>query len=397
MKSYSEQIRSRGENNDEMDTKPKYVSSQYIMETSLSKDISYLSSLYNTQQMNDNQVTTNTTYENIKPHTEESEKPKSEEKDIEITISEQELELDDINKNPCMQSLLRLVDHIHAQFSHTYKSGQMPEWMKFMHNVFCDGEAHNNVLVFMGKLIINRPNIFEPYANEWLEPLITLALTPSISKEFNYYFRDLCITLLLRWNITPSGPSQEHLATQLFNQIIKNIIYPSRFITKCNIEIAKLFVEKWKGNFIPNKKLILDMISFDEKRSGSRMYRVAGLQVLGILVANGLPFYDNVNDKAISQAQLSTFVSRNLIHSFKEVYCTAAEVCGLIFKSEGTTGDLGQLVKESINRAYANNESERFLFYLDGISRHYPEFLDSFFVKIFSLLPKLVGPHRVLA
>lgn len=381
----------------------KYVSSQYLMDSSLSQDITYLSSLYNSQHSSSMNVQENTKYEQLHygKKQEKDNQQISDENDENAAASnhphQDELELDPINENPCMQSLLRLIDHIQSQFAHTFKDNQMPEWMKFIHSIFISSTSHPNILLFLGKLIINRPYIFEPYANEWIEPLISLALSSSISKSFNYYFRDLCITLLLKWpTVMPNGAAQQRLTSLMFNQMIANVIYPSRFIIHCNIDIIKLFVERWKGNFIPSKKLILDMIAYDEKRSASRSYRITGLQILGVLVANDLPFYDSVHDKSISEAQLSSFVSKNLYHSYKEVYCTSAEVCGLIFKKEGITSDFAKLIQTTLNSIYATSDSARFLYILQAIGKHAPNYLDYFFTKIFSILPKLVGSFRVI-
>jgi hypothetical protein len=60
-------------------------------------------------------------------------------------------------------------------------------------------------------------------------------------------------------------------------------------------------------------------------------FRISAIQILGILVSNGLPLYDRDQDSVEVPSEmkfLEMFLS-NLSHSLKDVYASTAEVCGL--------------------------------------------------------------------
>lgn len=82
------------------------------------------------------------------------------------------MEIDDFNRNPCMNTFLKLIDVMQEKFGGTYKPGEMPKWMAEMENKFstpgfptdcvnvnnCIG-VHTNVKLFILKIIMNRPKV----------------------------------------------------------------------------------------------------------------------------------------------------------------------------------------------------------------------------------------------
>jgi hypothetical protein len=50
-----------------------------------------------------------------------------------------------------------------------------------------------------------------------------------------------------------------------------------------------------------SKKIIVRYISYDLKNKNMRLCRVTGLQLLGIIIANGFPPYDPKKDGEISE------------------------------------------------------------------------------------------------
>lgn len=61
-----------------------------------------------------------------------------------------------------------------------------------------------NVRVFILKLLINNPEIFEPYAQYWILPICDyITGKQKNGKGFHYFHRDL-ITLLITWQRSKS-------------------------------------------------------------------------------------------------------------------------------------------------------------------------------------------------
>jgi len=271
----------------------------------------------------------------------------------------------------------------------------------------CDEDTHPNIVLFITKIILNKPSVFQPYYASWLAPLLELCLSPAIGKGVNYYFRDVLL-LLLQWpQAKPTDAHQELLASRLMDLLIRYAYYPSNEIVKTNIDIFKLFVERWKGSFHVSKKLILDLMSVDINKSTSKLCRATGLQLLGVLVANGYPLYDEQHDGNISFSKLADALLSNLDHSHKEIYCAASEVCGVIVaqhllkarqgESVSHAKNFLQLLHDKITSHFARVEIDRALQCLDKISIHCPPFLDKFYVRIFSSLPNLIGEFKVIA
>lgn len=108
--------------------------------------------------------------------------------------------------------------------------------------------------------------------------------------------------------------------------LIRSAAYPKPTVGQANIEIIKLFFERWKGCFDVSKvsvittricapptadyhyclhtttqRIIVRYISYDLKNKNMKLCRVTGLQLLGIIIANGFPPYDPKKDGEISE------------------------------------------------------------------------------------------------
>lgn len=121
---------------------------------------------------------------------------------------------------------------------------------------------------------------------------------------------------------------------------MRSAIYSKRSILKSNIEIIKLFVEEWRRGYVPDKALIYDMLNSRQEGGTGKSdisTRITGLQLLGVIVANGFPFFDpehDISGKLSSESQLSEVLVENLSSSSKDVRNAAAEVIGLILRSK---------------------------------------------------------------
>lgn len=119
-----------------------------------------------------------------------------EDADMESDIEEDEtFELDEVNKHPCMQNILKVIDSMYEQFSQNWKEDEMPTWMKNLHSNY--SSLNNSAKFFVLKLIINRSNIFEPYAKFWFTELADYVLSKDNGgKGLHYFLRDICTILI---------------------------------------------------------------------------------------------------------------------------------------------------------------------------------------------------------
>lgn len=171
------------------------------------------------------------------------------------------------------------------------------------------------------------------------------------------------------------------------NHVIKYSSHGNKEILRANIEIVALLVKLWKPivriskvgrnfaiNILPaarefrlfmlhawyfcwTQKPLLDWLQNDGSASAagtavtvassssssqsastpgssfpvnsSSNTRITAIQVLGLLVANGIPLYDKETDADISEWKFLEIFLSNLSHSLKDVYASTAEVCGL--------------------------------------------------------------------
>ena len=408
----------------------KYITSQYLLDSSLASDISYMSSLYHSQfpaaAASSSSATQSTRFEEIKldkpegpdkpnapaaanqPPTDAS-KANSATAKKEVKAGEEEklLEMDKINENPTMESILKILDYINKQFGNTYKADAMPDWMKLMHTTINHSTTPIAVTLFLIKIIINRPEYFEKYIGNWIECILTIMMDPSVNKNFNYYFRDLCIVLLLKWRnhhsaIKPILTQKKALLTEILQQMLLNLFYPNKYIVKCNVDIIKLYMESFQEyleNLSISKKIIFEMIGYEESHQSHKLRRIIGMQIMAILLVNNIPLFNSKQDsKIISETQLHNLIIKNLLHKNKEIYSCAAELCGLIVSYDGSNSiTFVKLLKDTANKLFVSNDINKVIVVLLNISKHSANFIDQYFVKLFNLLPKLIGPSRVTA
>lgn len=375
--------------------RPRYIASQYFADSSLSQDMSHVSALYMPSSDNSDRAAKFDEFVIAPP--EDGQNAASPLKKIGGDV---ELELDAINENPCMPVFLRLLDHMMGLFGDSYTE-VVPDWMELMLRTLSSDAVHTNVKLFIAKVVVNRPSIFRRYAKQWMRPLLELATSHAVGKGINYFLRDICITILLEWpQVELDSRTSQHLATKLFNHLICHAIYQNSTVVKYNLDLIKLFVERFHQHIAPSKSVVLELISTEARRSSAKIRRQTGLQILGVLVANKFPLYCKKLDQKISESQLIDALIGNLRHSSKSIYRAAAEIVGLVMHQEGTTTVLARKVKDQLTFMLQNYNKDqnidRALECLSKIGIHCASFLDGFFLYLLDLLPKLFGVYSVM-
>jgi DNA-dependent protein kinase catalytic subunit len=387
----------------------KYLSSQYLFDSSLSSDIPYVGSFF----VPGSRYATASV--SIQMNDVDGE---NDDQDINLTIEQKDqqlvafnneeiFELDAINSNPCMSSILNIIDYLSKSFK---TDKDMPSWMIEIHNKFANDETHLNVKIFLAKIIINRPSIFEPYANRFFVPLIKLAYSNWVA-GIHYFTRDIII-LLLKWkNVMPPDTIEgRELASTLTSYLMKYCINQKKIILRSNLELIKLLIEKWKDRITIQKNVILGWICFDVKSPYIKLARITGLQLLGVVLANDIPAYDkSVDMTIISEQKFYEKVLENMSLQFKEVYEAAAEISGMILNQlmntnandnsvEESIRIFEQLLLEKLNSFLAKKQYDRFLNCLSKIGIHSVAFIDYFLPKkVMDILPHLYGIYKKIA
>lgn len=81
------------------------------------------------------------------------------------------VKLDELNEHPCMKPLVFFLTNLYEKRTSTDIPGPEPKWMNTLREVLLLPNIHNNVALFLVRLVINLKSIFQPYAKSWLSGL----------------------------------------------------------------------------------------------------------------------------------------------------------------------------------------------------------------------------------
>ena len=76
----------------------------------------------------------------------------------------------------------------------------MPQWMASMHKKFNSGSTHQNIRLFLARLITNRPKVFQPYGKYWLPGLTQLVIGGNTGGVGIHYFIVDVVVTMLSWS-----------------------------------------------------------------------------------------------------------------------------------------------------------------------------------------------------
>lgn len=325
-------------------------------------------------------------------------------------VSEEQIELDQINLNPCMETYMRVIDYMQhnkinpdpPQYSSTINSpSDLPAWMLLMHKKFCDSSTALNIRLFIAKMIINRSTIFKPYAKLWLEPLSQLLIVQCLERKgIHYFIVDLIVTML-SWHRV-SILDDRYLASRVLEQLMENAPCKTRGVFKNNLEIIRTLVECWKPRLNVPYHVIYKL--FSNKDDASINFISCGIQLFGIVVANEISPYEKTQDITVSDEKYYQIFIHCLDSRLKEVYASTAEICGILlqFMKKTNRFDVEKLqswVEERLKNMIAPNVNQpnKFIGCLHKIQLNYPELSDRFAGRILFLLPNLTQNERLFA
>jgi len=384
----------------------RYLSSQYLIDSSLSQDFISKSFI---EDDNDDTGRVDSNNNNILiGQTQQAAAINNNEIDTDI-------EIDEINSNPSMIALLKIIDYYQLKFVSTTPTigepqlSDMPKWMTEIYNKINDSDQHPNIIIFMIKIIINRPQYFEKFYKYWVPILLNYVVSKSTGGVgFHYFIRDVCLIILSWPNLysasdkLPVAFSTKQLINKFVNYLFKNCYCSDRRILKSNLTIIKQFTQHWKGLFTIDQSTIVEyLLQKGDYKSKSRQIKTTGLVLLSIMLCNGIPAYEgSYGTGGQSEFKFYQILLDNL-QDFKELYDATSEVCGMILlynsKHQIQSTTFHQMLKDKINSLLANNDYQRVFSCLYFIALHYPGFVSGFYSKIFALLPQLTSDIRSMA
>ncbi|XP_067044034.1 DNA-dependent protein kinase catalytic subunit-like isoform X2 [Acropora muricata] len=367
-----------------------YMCSQYLADSSLSEDVSQYDFSTPIQAYSSTELTT----ARFKPSTSKEES---------YHMIADTVEMDELNSHECMAKIRALLKHLlENKISPVPAIGaasvDMPGWMSPLYKKFISPNTHLNICLFIAKLAVNEPQMFEPYAKYWITPLTELILRMKDSEQpgtegINYFIVDLVVTML-SWNST-ALPEDRYLTSKLLEFVMTRAQHRNRSVFKNNLEIIKTMVEIWKSRLEVPSKVIVDNISNPDP---TKKDNAVGIQLLGIIAANGLSLS---HDATADKERFYSCLTNNLTFKYKEVYAAAAEVIGLLLKQAADVqkvfdGTLHDMVSEKLMSlvSSARPEPDKFITCVHKLQQNYPPIADRFVNQILFKLPSVYGDFK---
>ncbi|XP_065059919.1 DNA-dependent protein kinase catalytic subunit-like isoform X2 [Rhopilema esculentum] len=371
-----------------------YLSSQYLMNSSLSQELSQFDFSTPIQA-----YSTATSAEFLRSQSMSHRKNSTEEGADEFSTGPEEvLEMDEINKNECMPVLVSLLKHMRDSgvYSHPAEGteGQdMPSWMKCLEKKMNSADASTNVKLFILKLIINEPKVFEPYGKFWFPVIVKFLISGEIKGAcLNYFVIDI-VVVMLSWSSTcipEDTPVGQILASSLLDYMVKNCHHNNRAVLKNNLQVIKTLTSVWKERLTVPYKLVYEHFTCEDKNTKDNM---TGIQLLGVLITNGFPPY--LPGCGVDEDQYYTALTQNVKFKYKDVFASAAEVIGLSMKLTGSNKEFLDcpLFKKAYESLFdlQTARPDRFILCLYRVHLNYPIIVDKFIVKLLYVLPSLHG------
>uniref|UniRef100_K3WKH4 DNA-dependent protein kinase catalytic subunit CC3 domain-containing protein n=1 Tax=Globisporangium ultimum (strain ATCC 200006 / CBS 805.95 / DAOM BR144) TaxID=431595 RepID=K3WKH4_GLOUD len=310
-----------------------------------------------------------------------------------------EIELDSINEHACMVPILRTILLMKDEFGGKWESSSMPSWMQKIFNVVANSLTELNIRLFLVKIVLNVPDLFNPYASAWLEKVLDTVLeaTCSVSsgkkQEFNYLLRDCCHLVLDEWKEV-SVASLKGVPSRFLATLIELTPHTANMIMQDNILLVTQLIMLWKDCVSIDTAVIEKFLFSDEVNARlEAAERVSALQILSAMLAVGAIDEIQVESTSIYGRSITDGVLLALQHKQPTVYTVAAEVGGMCLQNfRSKTEAFTRSLLDPIVKAYNEEDYGRFLTLLRNVSLHYFKFIDAMMLqRVCSLLPRVIG------
>jgi DNA-dependent protein kinase catalytic subunit len=323
----------------------------------------------------------------------------------EIALLGVEFELDQWNQHESMLSLIRVLLLMFADFGSNWQPQLMPEWMKKIYGVISSSNKPLNIRVFLAKLVLNIPQVFEKYASSWIESIMDVMIQASIevsTPEFHHILRDFCHLLIESWN-APSivRAISTSKVSQFFNRLIPLCPSENNTVIQNNLLLMHQMLLLWSNE---NKVQVdwdeLGHLLCEDLNASSRLdagRKMTALQVMSVLLveaeatSGGLSIFSTMEE-------IINGVLTAVSHKRNSIQVVAAEIVGLLLKYMNSESlythlrcHLTDQVQKLMTKAFEEEEYLRFLIILRNVSLHEPSILnEQMFHRLSFVLPKVI-------
>ncbi|KAG0369575.1 hypothetical protein BGZ54_009551 [Gamsiella multidivaricata] len=413
-------LRSKSLNPDKTyNSKYKYMSSQYLRDSSLSQSVGVLDDddmyIDAESELGDWKDSLSLEQESLQDAGESSKIADG--KSDDRRENEHTLELDAINRNPCMKMILLIINELHTGITPppremAREESSMPSWMRDIHRKLTNPNTALNIRLFLAKVVVNMPEAFEMYAHSWIRPLMRLAMEgESYGEAMNYFVQDLCV-LVVVWGESiklADNYDDRVLLLNFMSYLMKNCYHEQRQYLMNNIDLVKGVFENWSSiAIVPTMIIYNNFKNFKDQKKN-----ITGIQLLGIVLTHdNSPFYKGpeIDLGKLTEGEYYDTLVRNMGSPLKQVYTSAAEVCGLILaymkRHNCMDSDFQDLVTKQLSEllittsgpgSRSKSGTVPFLNSLHKVQLNFPVITDAFGPRLMFLFPQLLGEERTLA
>nr|XP_039264534.1 DNA-dependent protein kinase catalytic subunit-like [Styela clava] len=326
------------------------------------------------------------------------------------------LENDELNDHECMANIISLIMHMHknaigfpkvdTELKSNSSTLPLPKWLNILISKL-SSSPHNNVKLFIAKLVINCEHIFEPFASHLIAPMLKAVLSHfkhenkagDANLGMDQFVVDAVATML-SWSRTaiPKDDIEEKILTRaLIENLLKNIRHENRSVFRRNLEVLKTTIECWRIRVSDiNTDIIFHQCASTDIKSNDNF---PGLQVLGVLLANDLPPYTPSIE--VDRNVFFRRIFNNILSARKEIVDTTSEVIGMSLKhlaenQKEVEGEIHDIATGILDKLASSSKSgvSGFGIFIDvllRVSRHHPPAAKPFFSRVLFNLPKLPG------
>ncbi|XP_071521265.1 DNA-dependent protein kinase catalytic subunit-like [Panulirus ornatus] len=313
------------------------------------------------------------------------------------------LDQSDYNGHEVMASLTAVIHHmvdaeimvLHA-VDPTPSASDVPQWMMLVQQKIESADTPRNVKLFLLRLILNTSRVFSPYAPHFVNSILTCIVDGTVGDRINYFLSDLMV-MIMGWGqkaVPPDSIMGRNMAARVLRFLCINTPHTRADIFKYNLDVVRSVVECWKNVLTVPYPIIYSLL---EVKDGTKREVETGLQLLGIILANGVAPY--TVDSETEKARCESLLVKLLGGHYASVYGAASEVVGLLLSFLSTQEDGGgkstleDIVVKKIMELIQRLQGQA-ITCIYNIHKHYPAVVSRFINKLLNILPKLYGIHR---
>ncbi|CAF4434445.1 unnamed protein product [Rotaria sp. Silwood2] len=304
--------------------------------------------------------------------------------------------MDELNLHLCMVPMICLLKHMETNGITTIQS-DMPPWMICLYKKFSDTTIAFNIKLFIMRLITHTNIIFKPYVRYWLTSIIHMCnqMFEKSSEGLNTFLIDT-IVILLSWNTIAMPSELDRTSVQrLLEYLFLNCTHKNSLVMKSNLDLIKKLIELWNERIYSPTLILYKLISDQDIKS---KYNAIGLSLIGILLANNILPYNEIND--LTKDKFNEILLKNMKNSFRNSYAAAAEVVGMLLNVKKLKGQSNERLLEQLSFILkwhsGQTIQDTYVTCIYSLQKHYPEIVDKTVMnKLMFGLKKLYGDFKM--